>query len=249
MLSVFVRARMHKAIKYILIGFGSLAGLVIVIIALVVILPESPSSKESRGPFEIYWYHYSGLGEPGRSRSELWYRGKQLAEYPTFTSINPEMDRIIFVNARDSGFGGPVPKGNGIYYFDARNKKRYLLAAGKYPSFFNGERGWPGSGTRINATPWSPDGSFAVVSYGDSTNLPKAVEKNGRVIIPFEKESVLLVDLATGEARNAAELLGVSESEHIIFERWSDDKSVMFFTVGDDQRTLDVSAVGKKGHP
>jgi hypothetical protein len=240
---------MRKAIKYILIGFGSLLGLVILVIAFIVILPESPSSKESRGPFEIYWYHYASLGEPGRSRSELWYRGKQLAEYPTFTSINPEMDRIIFVNARDSGFDSPAPKGNGIYYFDTGNKKRYLLAAGKYPSFFNGVEGWPGSGTRINATPWSPDGSFAVVSYGDSTSLPKAAEKNGRIIIPFEKESVLLVDLATGKVRNAAELLGVSESQHIVFERWSDDKSVLFFSVDDEARTLDVSVVTKKDHP
>jgi hypothetical protein len=87
-----------------------------------------------------------------------------------------------------------------------------------------------------------------VINEGD-IGLPKAVEKNGRIIIPFEKESVLLVDLATGKVRNAAELLGVSESQHIVFERWSDDKSVLFFSVDDEARTLDVSTVTKKDHP
>ena len=231
---------MPKVVTYILVGAGGLVALVAGLLVLAVYLPESPDSIEHRGPFDIYWYHYPGLGEPGRSRTELWYHGRRLAEYPAYTSINPEMDRIIFVEVKNAPLDAPAPKGNGIYYFDARSGKQYLLAAGKSPAFYNGERSWPGSGARIDATPWSSDGSFAVVSYGDGTKLPELV---------FKQESVLLVDLATGEARNAAGLLGVSESEHIVFRRWSTDNSVMYFTVGDEERTLPVSVVGKKSRP
>ena len=214
------------------------------IILVALFLPESPKEIEHLGVFDVYHFHYSGIGEPGHSRRELWYHGKQLAEYPEEVSLNPGQDRIIFVNAIDAPPGAPVPKGNGIYYFDSRNQKKYLLTVGKFPAFFNGKitlgAGSPGN---LNANPWSPDESFAVVSYGDSTNLPKAVEKNGQVVIPFEKESVLLVDLATGEVRNAADLLDVSESEHIIFRGWSDDNSAMLFRVGNEDRILPVSAV------
>ena len=76
-----------------------------------------------------------------------------------------------------------------------------------------------------------------MVSYGDGTKLPELV---------FKKESVLLVDLATGEVRNAADLLDVSDEEHVIFLGWSHDHSTMFFRVGDQDRTLPVSAVLRK---
>jgi hypothetical protein len=238
----------QKAIKYVLIGIGSLVAPAAAIILLAIFLPESPSEIEHLGVFDVYHFHHSSIGEPGHSRRELWYHGKQLAEYPEEATLNPEQDRIIFVNARDAPPGAPTPKGNGIYYFDSRSQKKYLLTSRKFPEFFNSKisLGVASLPRNSDATPWSPHESFAVVSYGDNTNLPKAVLKSGQIGFPFEKENVLLVDLGTGEVRNAADLLNVSESEHIIFRGWSDDNSAMFFSVGGEARMLPVSAVLKK---
>jgi len=229
---------MRKATKYTLIGIGSLAAFVVGAALLVVFLPEKPSSIDHQGSFDVYHFHNSRLGEPGYSRQELWYHGKRLAEYPTDASLHPEQDRILFVNARDAPSGAPDPKGNGIYYFDARSEKQYELTRGKYPSFSNGERNWPGGSTpNPNTIPWSRDGSFAVVSYRDHLQPPDWT---------FRTESVLFVDLATGAVQNAADLLGVSELEHITFRGWSEDGSLMFFGVGDDERTLPATAVAKR---
>jgi len=78
-----------------------LATLVVAFILVVALLPEKPSSVERRGAFEIRWYHYDSIGEPGHERMELWYERQRLAEYPTYTSLNPELDRIIYVDAKD----------------------------------------------------------------------------------------------------------------------------------------------------
>ena len=239
---------MQKSVRCVLIGMGSLVALVAAIVLLALFLPESPSEIEHMGAFDVYRFHYSNIGEPGHSRKELWYRGKRLAEDPALASLNPAQDRIIFVNATDSSPGEPAPKGNGIYYFDSQNQKKYLLAGGKFADFYNGEIGLGVASfpRKSNSTPWSPDGSFAVVGYGDSKGLPKAVLENGQVVLRDETERVLLVDLATGEVRSAADLLDVSDLARVIFRGWSDDKSTLFFSVDAEKRTLPVSAVEKR---
>jgi hypothetical protein len=239
---------MQKSVKFILIGIASPVTLLAVIVLLAVFWPESPTEIEHLGAFDVYRFHYSSIGEPGHSRKELWYHGEQLAQDPTLVSLNPAEDKIIFVNAMDSAPGRPAPKGNGIYYFDSQNQKKYLLASGKFPNFHNGEIGLSAAPVprKANTTPWSPDGSFAVVSYGDSLGLPKAVLENERVVVRDETEKVLLVNLATGEARSAADLIGVSDLAHIIFRGWSDDKSTLFFGVNSEERSLRLSAIEKR---
>ena len=239
---------MQKSVKFILIGMASLVALLAAIVLLALFPPESPTEIEHLGVFDVYRFHYSSIGEPGHSRKELWYRGKQLAQDPALVSLNPAEDKIIFVNAMDSAPGRPAPKGNGIYYFDSQNQKRYLLASGKFPYFYNGEIGLGVAPLprKSNATPWSPDGSFAVVSYGDSLGLPKAALENGQVVLRDETERVLLVNLATGEARSAADLIGVSDLAHIIFRGWSDDKSTLYFGVDGEERSLRLSAIEKR---
>jgi hypothetical protein len=239
---------MRTSVKYALIGMGSLAALVAVIVILAVFLPESPKEIEHLGAFDVYRFHYSNIGEPGHSRKELWYRGKRLARDPAIASLSPAGDRIIFVNAMDSPPGVPAPKGNGIYYFDSRNQKKYLLVSGKFPDFYNGEIGLGVANVvqKSNSTPWAPDGSFAVVSYGDSPGLPKAVLENGQAVLRDDTERVLLVNLTTGEVRSAADLFNVSDQAHVIFRGWSGDKSTLLFRVNGEERMLPISAVEKK---
>ena len=98
---------MQKSVKFILIGMASLVALLAAIVTLVLFLPESPTEIEHLGAFDVYRFHYSSIGEPGHSRKELWYRGKQLAQDPALVSLNPAEDKIIFVNAMDSAPGRP----------------------------------------------------------------------------------------------------------------------------------------------
>jgi len=209
--------------------------LVVAFTLVVAFLPEKPSSIERRGAFEIYWYHYDSIGEPGHERMELWYERQRLAEYPTYTSFNPELDRIIYVDAKDTGFQKPNPESNGIYYFDARNRKKYKLRTNGYPSFLNGAREFSANRSEIPiATPWSPDGTFAVISYALYDPGPR-----------WDRKETLIVDLATGGTRNVADLLEVNESENIVFRGWSRN-STMIFSVGDEMREFPVSgALGK----
>jgi hypothetical protein len=228
----------NRLLKFILIGAGGLVGLVIVVILIAIFWPQKPTHIEAHGAFDIYWYHFASIGEPGHSYPELWHKGKRLAAYPTYVSLNPEGDRLIFVNAMDGGFDERIPKGNGIYYFDTRKGKQYKLTDAKYPSFYNGEKWWDlRDRPTPNATPWFPDESFAVVSYGDGLKIPE---------LTYKKERVLFVHLATGKVRSAADLLEVSDDEHIIFRGWSDDHLTLFFRVGEEDRTLPISAVLKK---
>src|SRR5258707_1991349 len=119
---------MQKSVKFILIGMASLVALLAAMVLLALFLPESPTEIEHLGAFDVYRFHYSSIGEPGHSRTELWNRGQQLAQDPALVSLSPAEDKIIFVNAMDSAPGQPAPKGNGIYYFDPQNQKHYLLA-------------------------------------------------------------------------------------------------------------------------
>jgi hypothetical protein len=231
-----MRAKAEGGLKHIYYGLGGLAALIVAIFAVilaVVFWPEKPSSVERRGAFEAYWYHYDSLGEPGHERMELWYHGRRLAEYPTYTSLNPELDRIIYVDAKDTGFQKPNPESNGVYYFDARNGKKYKLRTNGYPSFLNGAREFPGNGAQIpKATPWSPDGTFAVISCALYDPSPPR----------WDHKETLIVDLATGSARNVADLLDVNESENVIFRGWSQNLT-MIFAVGDETRELPLAAV------
>jgi hypothetical protein len=230
-----MRAKAEARLKYLSYGLGGLAALFVAIFAVILVvifLPEKPSSVERRGAFEIYWYHYDSIGEPGHERMELWYHGQRLAEYPTYTSLNPELDRIIYVDAKDTGFQKPNPESNGVYYFDARNGKKYKLRTNGYPSFLNGARELPGTGSEIsNATPWSADETFAVISCALYDSSPPR----------WDRKETLIVDLATGRTRNVADLLEVKESENVIFRGWSLN-STMIFSVGDETRELPLSA-------
>jgi hypothetical protein len=62
---------MNKMVKFLLVGIGGAFGLVAVIIVVAIYLPEPPNSIEHHGVFDTYWYHYSNIGEPGRSRVEF----------------------------------------------------------------------------------------------------------------------------------------------------------------------------------
>lgn len=227
---------MTKAARSVAMGVGGFLALAVVIVAVAVLWPESPDHIVRRGSFEIYEFHHPGLGEPGYSHHELWCRGQRVARYPNDMWFNANEDGVIVVNAKDSPPDAPPPKGNGIYYFDARNAKQYLLAEGKYPALLGTEKWQSASGEWLNTNPWSQDGKLVVVSYGDRIALPT---------LRFRKESALVVDLDTGEVRKAAKLLGVDESQPILFRGWSLQDSTLVFTVGSEERRL--GRVGGRG--
>jgi len=166
-----MRGSMNRKLKWLLYGFGGLAALVfatvVVLVAFVIFGPEKkPYRTEARGVFDIYWYHYEGLGEPGHEEVELWHRGKRLTARPKYTSVSPAGDRILYVDIDSRQLQMRNPPSNGLYYFDARAEKKYKLLAAGEPWFLNGQAEFPLSGTEVpNASPWSPDGSFAVVDY------------------------------------------------------------------------------------
>jgi hypothetical protein len=203
------------------------------------IWPESPTSIDHYGEFDIYDFHSTNIGEPGYTLYELYCHGKRLAEFPRALSINPGKDRVLYVDAADAGLTGPIPARNGLYYFDALTKHEYKVLSSRYPSFLNADFVFPlpGQPKIENAYPWSPDGRFAVVSYGEDTNW---------MTLKYDVEAALIVDLENGKLQNAAGLLGVSQSEHIIFRGWSEDTTTMIFDVGRWRHTLPISAALQK---
>ena len=233
-----MRVGMNKKLKWLLYVCGGLAALTVAgVVAFVLFFIFGPEKKpyrtEARGVFDIYWYHYDGLGEPGHEEVELWHRGKRLTARPKYTSVSPAGDRILYVDIDSRQLQMRNPPSNGLYYFDARIEKKYKLLAAGEPWFLNGQAEFPLSGTEVNASPWSPDGTFAVVDY----ELQDPEHWRSR------RKQVLFVNLATGETRDAAEVLG-SEAEGLVFRGWS-DHGTMLFSQGDEVREVPVSAIIK----
>ena len=105
---------------------------------------------EARGVFDIYWYHYDGLGEPGHEEVELWHRGKRLSARPKYTSVSPAGDRILYVDIDSRQLQMRNPPSNGLYYFDARAEKKYKLLAAGEPWFLNARY----AGLAACTSPW-----------------------------------------------------------------------------------------------
>ena len=217
--------------KYVWYGLGGLATLGLLLTAVFFVWlnqPMKPYKIEPRGAFEIHWFHYGGLGAPGHEELQLWYHGERLAERPAYSSVSPTRDRIIYVEDALE----PRKANSGFYYFDSRTGRKFRLRG--YATFLNGTAEFPDEGIEIrDASPWSPDGTFAVVSYAELVGYKS-----------WEKDA-LIVDLETGETKDAADLLGVAKQDGIIFRGWS-DHATMLFTVGDERRELPISEALKK---
>jgi len=85
-----------------LIGCASVSALIALSFGVFLIWPESPTSIDHYGEFDIYDFHSTNIGEPGYTLYELYCHGKRLAEFPRALSINPGKDRILYVDAADA---------------------------------------------------------------------------------------------------------------------------------------------------